>query len=243
MSPLGPTTGACIGAALYLLLSRRVSSRVPVRRVPSAHSDEDSMLRRMRPLLAASSLLGGWAFFGGLAGLMAGVVAAGAAWQVLGSAEGVRERRRRLELEADLPVAVHLLGACLAAGAPILNALAVVGTAVGGSVGDEFASIRIRLVLGDDPVVVWRTVAEAGPLAPLGRRLARAHDSGASVTAAIAQLADDLRNEVDARTRARARSVEVRATAPLGICLLPSFVLLGVIPMTAGVFGSLHLLG
>ena len=40
----------------------------------------------------------------------------------------------------------------------------------------------------------------------------------------------------------RARSIEVKAAAPLGLCLLPAFVVLGVVPMVAGVFGSMDLL-
>jgi hypothetical protein len=50
-----------------------------------------------------------------------------------------------------------------------------------------------------------------------------------------------------ARARARpeglARGVEVRAAAPLGLCFLPAFVLLGVVPMVVGVFSAMRLFG
>ena len=38
---------------------------------------------------------------------------------------------------------------------------------------------------------------------------------------------------------ARARTVGVRAAAPLGLCLLPAFVLVGVVPLVAGTVASL----
>jgi hypothetical protein len=73
--------------------------------------------------------------------------------------------------------------------------------------------------------------------------MARAHQSGASVRDAVAGLAVELAAQSAARAEARARSVEVRAAAPLGACFLPAFVLLGVVPMVAGVFSTMHLFG
>ena len=62
----------------------------------------------------------------------------------------------------------------------------------------------------------------------------RAAESGASVADAMARLADDLRLSSRAAVEARARAVGVRAALPLGVCLLPAFVLLGVVPLVAG---------
>ena len=50
----------------------------------------------------------------------------------------------------------------------------------------------------------------------------------------MARLAVDLRRGARARVEARARAVGVRAALPLGLCLLPAFVLLGVVPLVAG---------
>ena len=35
----------------------------------------------------------------------------------------------------------------------------------------------------------------------------------------------------------------MKASAPVGVCFLPAFVLLGVVPLIAGLFGSLRFLG
>jgi Flp pilus assembly protein TadB len=109
-----------------------------------------------------------------------------------------------------------------------------------GAVGDELGLVHRRLQWGVDPASVWRSID--GPLTPLGRSMARAHETGASVTRAVDRLAEDLRAETSARADALARTIEVRAAAPLGLCFLPAFVLLGVIPMAAGIFSSLSVL-
>jgi Flp pilus assembly protein TadB len=106
-----------------------------------------------------------------------------------------------------------------------------------GAVAEEFASLHRRLHWGVDPVSVWGSVE--GPLEPLGRSMARAHESGASVQHAVSRLAADLRGQSRERADAKARTIEVRAAAPLGLCFLPAFVLLGVVPMVVALFSSL----
>jgi hypothetical protein len=59
---------------------------------------------------------------------------------------------------------------------------------------------------------------------------------------AVHRLAEELRERERADVEERARSIEVKAAAPLGLCLLPAFVVLGVVPMVAGVFSSMGLL-
>jgi hypothetical protein len=48
------------------------------------------------------------------------------------------------------------------------------------------------------------------------------------------RLAEDLRRRDRADVESRARSVGVKAALPLGLCLLPAFVLVGVVPLVAG---------
>jgi pilus assembly protein TadC len=90
---------------------------------------------------------------------------------------------------------------------------------------------------------VWRDLGAHPQLRPLGRSMARAHESGASVRAAVERLATELASQSRTRTDALARSVEVRAAAPLGVCFLPAFLLLGVVPMVVGVFSAMRLFG
>jgi len=71
-------------------------------------------------------------------------------------------------------------------------------------------------------------------LGPLGRSLARAVRTGASVAEAMTRLAEDLRRTARTEAEGRARAVAVKAAAPLGLCLLPAFALVGVVPLLAG---------
>ena len=248
MSDLPAAGAAALSAALggwLLVAPAPTRSRLPAGSRPGVRSDgeERALLLRLRPPLTALAFLGGWTFVGGPAGVLVGGLAATFAWRVLGRIESPASRRRREELERDLPTAVHLLGACLGAGAATSGALEAVAGALPGAVADELLLVRRRLALGLDPVTVWRSLAEGGELRPLGRAMARAQESGASVTAAVQALAEELAAQSRGRTDALARSVEVRAAAPLGACFLPAFVVLGVVPMVAGVFSSMRLFG
>jgi Flp pilus assembly protein TadB len=200
-----------------------------------------SPLLRLRPVLALVGACGGWAMVGGPFGVAAGFVCAVAVWVVLGRTEDPAVVRRREELVEDLPTGVDLLGSCLDAGAAPESALVSVSRALGGPVGEEFLAIHHRLEVGVDPAAVWRSVASHPQLAPLGRAVSRAHETGAPVGSAVHRLADELRDRARAEVETRARSIEVKAAAPLGLCLLPAFVVLGVVPMVVGVFSSMQL--
>jgi pilus assembly protein TadC len=73
-------------------------------------------------------------------------------------------------------------------------------------------------------------------LGPLGRAVHRSSETGASVADALARLGSELRDGRRAQQEALARAVEVKASVPLGLCLLPAFVLIGIVPMIAGSF-------
>src|SRR5689334_18451495 len=206
-----------------------------------AESGEQALLLRLRPLLVPLVVLAGWTVLGGVPGIVAGALGAMVTWQVLGRTESPAVRRRRDRLRRDLPTAVDLLASVLASGSSLDRSLAVVARAVGGPVGEELATIGHRLQLGIDPPTVWRAVSDDVVLGPLGRAALRAHESGASVAVAVRRLGAELRARERAEVETRARSVEVRAAAPLGACFLPAFVLLGVVPMVAGLFSSLQL--
>ncbi len=245
----GPVGGASLLAAglaaAAVLLAVRGRVRFPAAAVEDAATRaapaERALLVRVRPLLALTALCGGWALLGGYAGLVAGPVAAAAVWVVLGRAEDPAAVWRREQLARDLPVGVDLLGSCLDAGAAPEAALPAVADAIGGAVGEELWAIHHRLVIGVAPAEVWRAVARHPQLGPLGRAVGRAHETGASVSEAVGRLAAELRHSAAADVEARARSIEVKAAAPLGLCLLPAFMLLGVVPMVVGVFASMDL--
>ncbi|WP_432476288.1 type II secretion system F family protein [Nocardioides sp. GXQ0305] len=198
-------------------------------------------LRRGRWVWGVSAGSACWTFRPGWGGLVVGVVVAVLVARFAGSAEPAEVRRRREELRADLPVLVLLLATTLRAGAPPAEAVRRTCLALPGEAADRLSPVTDRLALGSDPVAVWGDVAREPDLAPLGRAMSRAQRSGSPVAATVERLAGELAASARAEVEDRARAVGVRAAVPLGVCLLPSFLLLGVVPMVAGLVSGLGL--
>jgi Flp pilus assembly protein TadB len=198
----------------------------------------DARLRILWSLVAGAGIT---LFVSGPAGPPAGAVAAVVTWVVLGRTEPGAVRRTREAAERDLPGLVHLLAATLDAGCATGDALRLVCDAYPGPAADLVSSVSSRLALGIDVENAWRPVLDDTRLAVLGRTMVRAHHSGASVASAVAGLADELSRRSRLRIEERARAVGVKAAVPLGLCLLPSFVLLGIVPLAVGLMQSLAL--
>lgn len=181
-------------------------------------------------------------------GPLAGAAVALAGPRVLGRLEPRAVRDERERLLSDLPLLLDLLASCLAGGAPLAGAAGAVARAVPGPAGRRMAAVGAALAVGSPPADAWAALASAAPgkplapgdpLAPASRALARAADGGAPVAEAVSRLAADARAEARARGEQAARRVGVLAVAPLGLCFLPAFVLLGVVPVVAGLAGPL----
>jgi pilus assembly protein TadC len=136
----------------------------------------------------------------------------------------------------QLPVACDLLGVCLAAGIPPPGALAAVAGAVPGPLGAELERVAAMARLGADAGRAWHGIPTA--LEPLARTLRRTETSGARAAPALHALAADLRASSRAATDAAVQRAGVRVLAPLGLCFLPAFVCLGIVPLVIGIAGD-----
>ena len=208
---------------------------------PSTATGDPGWVLRWRGLWSVLAGLAVASFVSGPTGAAAGVVSAVVAWGLIGRTEPVDARRRRRAAERDLPGLVQLLAAALETGCDVAAALRLVCDAYPGPGADTLATVPPRLVLGLPPAQAWQPVLDDARLAPLGRALVRAGRSGASVTHEVARLADELARTSRATVEERARSVGVKAAVPLGLCLLPSFVLIGVVPLVVSLLQSLDL--
>ncbi|WP_243723453.1 type II secretion system F family protein [Actinomadura sp. 7K507] len=175
-------------------------------------------------------------------GAVIGVLAAVAVWFSFGRLGNAERKRTQARLIADLPVAVDLLAACLRGGAPWHDAVAAVADAVGGPLGDELRGVSVQIRLGADPSEAWLALAAKEPmLAPLARSAVRAASTGSALAPSLSRLARDQRRVARTAAAARARAAGIRALAPLGLCFLPAFVLLGVVPAIAGIASTILL--
>ncbi|WP_020577096.1 type II secretion system F family protein [Actinopolymorpha alba] len=189
---------------------------------------------RARWLVAAFAGLVAGFVVGGGAGFVAGAVVAVLLGQVLARLEPRESRIRRERLAAELPLAADLLAACLRAGHPPGLSIEVIGRGMRGPLAAELRQVAAALRLGSDAQTAWSGFLEDSVLAPFGRSMVRVWDTGAPLASTLERLADDARQSRRADADQRARAVGVKAAAPLGLCFLPAFVLVGVVPLVAG---------
>jgi pilus assembly protein TadC len=176
------------------------------------------------------------------AGLLPGVAVALGGPRLLDRLEPRAVRAQRERLTVDLPLVLDLLAACLAGGAALPAAAAAVAAALPGPCADRLDAVARALALGSAGPDAWSLLATGDPddpLAPAARMLARAAEGGMPVAGAVGRLAEDARAASRASAEQAARRVGVLVVAPLGLCFLPAFVLLGVVPVVAGLAGPL----
>jgi Flp pilus assembly protein TadB len=196
---------------------------------------------RARVVAAAGAAVAALLVLPPATGLPAALLVGLVVWRRSASWEPAAERRRRVRVAADLPHVVDLMAACLSVGAAPADALLRVVPLLEEPTRGELVVWADRLRWGTDTVVVWADLAGHPQLGRLGAALRRSAESGAPVVESLDRLAEDLREVGRTEIEARVRQVEVRTAVPLGVCLLPAFLLLGVVPLVAG--SALRLLG
>jgi pilus assembly protein TadC len=170
-------------------------------------------------------------------GLLVGLAAGfGTDW-FLGRLEPLAVRQRRAEVARDLPMALDLLAACLDAGTPTVHAVRAVADGVGGELGTQLSVVVAALELGAGGEA-WTLLSEP-QLQPIGRALGRATASGAPVAEIATELAIEHRAHARTAADAAAARAGIAAVAPLGVCFLPAFVLVAVVPVVAGLASEL----
>ena len=226
------TPAVLAGLAVMVLLSRP-RPRLPVSAVPI-----DGHPRWLPRAACALAGLAAWGLLGGAVG--AGV---GLGVGLLGPVALARlddTESDTAELTAVLPLALDLLAACLAGGAAPVEAVSAVAAAFPGPCGTRLQRVAAALRLGSPPAEAWASLGSGRDAAgAAARALARAAEGGAPVAAAVQRVAADARRHQHAQAQRRAARAGVLAVLPLGLCFLPAFVLLGVVPAVVGLAGPL----
>lgn len=189
--------------------------------------------RRGRAGAAGLAALAGFVLIGGGFGVLAGCGVGVAGWFGLGRLEPAARSRARDQAVAAVPLVADLLAAALVAGCPPLLAAEVVGAAVGGPLGERLVESAAGARLGVEPATAWSALAADPQLRPLARALSGAASRGASPVAVLERVAQDGRDSARWAGEERARALGAKAAAPLGLCFLPAFVLLGIVPVVA----------
>jgi Flp pilus assembly protein TadB len=227
------------GVALTRHRLRTLIARLPAGRAarpPAGPGRDPGGAARRRWLLAGAGGLAVGLLLGGTTGSVVAVVVAVGGERLLRAGVPDERAAERAALGRDLPGACDLLAVCLAAGVPVGGALAAVGEALPAPLGARLTGVAALYRLGAEPRRAWSEAP--AELAPLGRVLVRAGESGSAVAPALRSLAADGRAAARSSAEAAVQRAGVWVLAPLGLCFLPAFVCLGVVPLVLGIAGD-----
>jgi hypothetical protein len=187
-----------------------------------------------RAAFAAASALAGVVGVGGALGVVIGIVAAGGILLTGGEAPPPQA------VPEDVAVVVDLIAGCLAAGLSMpaaLDAAAVAGDPVTHQACVATAAALRHGVSGNE---AWHGWQDDRWLAPVARSAARTTETGAAAADELQRAAARLRAGRRVQLHERVQRASVWVVVPLGLCFLPAFVLVGVVPVVAGLLTSLR---
>jgi pilus assembly protein TadC len=223
---------AFLAAAVLIAEPRSGSERL---RVITARNDGHPPAPPLRPR---------WVVIAGVAaGVTAGVVTGSVVGGVLSAALAAglglaahrsAGRPRRRDDPVDLASAWAQLAVCLEVGLPVAAAVAAAAESLDGPAGEELRRVAGLLELGADPVQAWDVARRAPPLAAFARAAARSAGTGAALARSARAEATRLRAALGDAAETRAQRTAVLITAPLGLCFLPAFLVLGIAPVVIG---------
>lgn len=172
---------------------------------------------------------------GGVPGLVLGTLSAAGAVVVLRRREPAAARSRRRALAAELPFALALLAVGLRSGLTTPAAMRSVAGVVRGPLGSELGQIGIAIGSGADPRAAWQHLRDDVVLGSVARSAIRAADTGSALAAAFEGAGTEGRAQRQSTAQVAARRAAVLVLAPLGLCFLPAFVCLGIVPIVLGI--------
>ena len=177
------------------------------------------------------------------AGQLRGVLSnAAAARRRLGLTRVFSRRRRGATYDlaeaVDAPLLLELMAATLSAGATPAAAVGAVVDSLPESAAVRLRPVAAALALGATPAQAFAPLLDDGELRPVAAALRRAAAAGSRAAESLHTDAAVLRDERRALATAAAHRAGVRAVVPLGVCFLPAFVLLGIVPNLVGLAAS-----
>jgi pilus assembly protein TadC len=167
----------------------------------------------------------------------------------LRAASGPPPRRRPVRsTDGPDPLAaassLDVLAVCLNAGMAVSTAAAATASSAPPKLARVLRRAADLLALGADPGVAWSVDDAADDVdthtEALLRLARRSASSGAALADGVAELADQSRADAAHAAAAAAERAGVLIAGPLGLCFLPAFVCLGIVPVVAGL--ATHLL-
>ncbi len=158
---------------------------------------------------------------------------------VVGGGQVSLSHRDAVAGQEELADTVELLAVCLSAGAPMRHALEAVVDVPGIPTSTVLSKVLGQLSMGVTEQQAWQELVEDEVWGQVARDVARSARSGTSLVDVLHVHADEARLVTRERALERARTAGVRSVVPLMACFLPAFVLVGVVPIIAGLLDGL----
>lgn len=141
------------------------------------------------------------------------------------------ERAGRDDRDAVLPLA--LAAATLASGLDVAATVRAVGASLGGPAAHHLDAVATRLAGGSSWAHAWENVAPA--LRPLGVALRVSWNGGGSPGPVLDAALGSAVDRFASRAEIAAAELAVRSSLPVALCLMPAFVVAGVVPLVVAV--------
>lgn len=145
------------------------------------------------------------------------------------------QHRRKIQRELDLPGSLDLLAVCLRSGMPMSAAMELLAQEQHSSLARDFKFVASLLALGAGPEIAWTDFRQDEVLGPVASAAIRAGESGSQLAESFDRLASQRRSELSWFAETIVRKIGVWAMVPLGLCFLPAFVCLGILPVVFNV--------
>ncbi len=154
----------------------------------------------------------------------------------------VVNRRERMAADDSLAAAASLdvLAACLRSGMAVSTAASAVAVSAPARMAEILSRAADLLALGADPARAWVSPVEPQDkhLQAFMRMARRSASSGVALAQGVEDLADQVRGDAADAAGAKAERASVLIAGPLGLCYLPAFICLGIVPIVAGLAGE-----
>lgn len=186
-----------------------------------------------------------------LAGLMVATLVA----LMLDNRQRTKWRPRTTHLQVSLPFVLEMMAVCVRLGSSIPRSLELVGESLGGDFGEGLQRISTQLHEGNSWNEAWISAIDSGGryrpdmqqlrtrqshakqyrqyYALLERALEPSWRHGMSPVLRIEAVIEQLNRDCQRDIEEAGAKLAVRVLLPVGLCFLPSFLMIGVIPCLA----------
>jgi pilus assembly protein TadC len=226
-----------LAAALLVAGARPGRRRLRALHAPPPHPAPESPPVRPAWIAVGAAAAGalGWAVAGAAAGLL---LAAAAGAGVVAARRTRRDPALTTEPDIELAAGWELLAVCLEAGLPVAAAVTAAAEPLPGAVGACLRRTAGLLELGADPRAAWVNAEQLPALATFARAAGRSAGTGSALAQVARAEAGRIRATLVDTAQAKAQRAAVLITAPLGLCFLPAFLVLGIAPVVVGLAGE-----